>query len=90
MSDHDDEADDLAEQFLEDYEDYEEEANKSEQKINYLGEEEMKLANILLYGSPSAKQEVLVKLIYMGNANSLTRVLNAFNDNEYNRIVPSA
>jgi len=52
--------------------------------------EEVKIANVLLYGSPAAKQEIIVRLIYIENVNALAKVLNAMNDIEYRRVMPTA
>lgn len=48
------------------------------------------ITNILSYGSPAAKLEVLVKLIYIGNIDVLEGILASFTDAEYYRIIPCA
>lgn len=54
------------------------------------GSEELSVANILIYGTPAAKQEIIVKLIYIGNVQALDSVLLAMSDQEYNRVMPLA
>lgn len=51
---------------------------------------ESQIANVLLYGTPAAKQEIIVRLIYIENINALNSVLNAMSDVEYRRVVPTA
>ena len=55
-----------------------------------LGSEELQIANILIYGSPSAKQEIFVKMIELGSIDALSKVLNAMSDAEYYRNMPTA
>jgi len=45
------------------------------------------IQNIMSYGTPSAKAEVIIKLIYIGNVEVLQRVYDAIPDKELNRIV---
>lgn len=52
--------------------------------------EETRIANILLYGTPTAKQEIIIKLIYIGHIPALNSVLNAMSDAEYRRVMPTA
>jgi len=52
--------------------------------------EEAKIANVLIYGSPAAKQEIIIRLIYIENINALTKILNAMSDHEYRRVMPTA
>lgn len=54
------------------------------------GAEETRIANILLYGTPAAKQEIIIKLIYIGHIPALNSVLNAMTDPEYRRVMPTA
>lgn len=57
---------------------------------NKLSSQETQIANILLYGSPAAKQEIIIRLIYIENINALSSILNAMSDVEYRRVVPTA
>jgi len=57
---------------------------------NKMYSEETRIANILIYGSPAAKQEIITRLIYIENISALTKVLNAMSDPEYRRVVPIA
>ena len=52
--------------------------------------QETQIANILLHGTPAAKQEIIIRLIYIENINALNSVLNAMSDVEYRRVVPTA
>ena len=52
--------------------------------------EEAKIANVLIYGSPAAKQEIIIRLIYIENINALSKILNAMPDREYHRVMPTA
>lgn len=80
-----DEYDGDEENLEDDYDDNEEYDDKK-----YTESKEISIANVLLYGSPSAKQEVLIKLIYIGNVNALAKVLNSLSDPEYRRVMPTA
>lgn len=45
------------------------------------------IQNIMTYGTASAKAEVIIKLIYMGNPELLQRVYDEFSDKELNQII---
>jgi len=51
--------------------------------------DERKIVNILSYGSPAAKQEVIIKLIYLGKPEVLAKVLNSMSDADYYKVMPS-
>ena len=58
---------------------------------NYaLTPEERTVVNILTYGSPAAKQEIFVKLIYIGKIEALQKIYDSLTDAEYWRSVPLA
>lgn len=69
-------------------ESYDEYADTFDEK--YVREQEIKIANKLLYGSPAAKQEIIVQLILLGNLRALNSVLLRLNDIEYRRVMPTA
>ena len=48
------------------------------------------IPNIMSYGSPSAKAEVLVKLIMIGKPELVTQVFKAIGDKELYRIIGKA
>lgn len=52
--------------------------------------EERSIVNILSYGSPAAKQEIFVKIIYMGKPEVLQKVLDSMNDADYYKVMPSS
>lgn len=45
------------------------------------------IQNIMTFGTPSAKAEVIIKLIYIGNPDLLQRVYDQFSDKELNQII---
>lgn len=45
------------------------------------------IQNVMTYGTPSAKAEIIIKLIYIGNVEVLQKVYDALTDRELNRIV---
>lgn len=45
------------------------------------------ITNIMAYGSPSAKAEIIVKLIYLENPDVLQRVYDSITDKELERII---
>lgn len=51
---------------------------------------ENQIAQILLNGTPAAKQEIIIKLIYIENINALNSVLLHMSDVEYRRVMPTA
>lgn len=57
---------------------------------NKLYSEENRIASILLNGTPAAKQEIIIKLIYIENINALNSVLLNMSDTEYRRVMPTA
>ncbi len=73
-----------------DYDDESDEILEEPEKEDDLYSEEIRVANVLLYGSSMAKQEIIIKLITLGNVDILTKILNALTDKEYDRVMPSA
>ena len=63
---------------------------KKKMSENNLYKEESRVANILLHGTPAAKCEIIVQLVYLGNETILAKVLNAMSDVEYRRVMPTA
>ncbi len=45
------------------------------------------IQNVMTYGTPSAKAEIIIKLIYIGNVEVLQKVFAAIPDKELNRII---
>jgi len=58
--------------------------------LGNLTPEERSIVNILTYGSAAARQEVFVKLIYIGKLEALQRVYDGMTDAEYWKFVPLA
>lgn len=52
--------------------------------------EERKVVNTLSYGSIAAKQEIIIKLIYLGKPDILQKVLNSLTDADYYKVIPLA
>lgn len=52
-----------------------------------LGSNAGSVQNVMTYGTPSAKAEVIIRLIYIGNVEVLQKVYDAIPDRELNRII---
>ena len=50
-------------------------------------EQQRLIQNIMTYGTPAAKAEVIVKLIYIGNPELINKVFNSYSDKELNKFI---
>ena len=57
---------------------------------NDIYQAEQYIANVLLKGTPAAKQEIIIRLIYVENIKVLNSVFLNMSDAEYRRVVPTA
>jgi len=53
-------------------------------------EQQRLIQNIMTYGTPAAKAEVIVKLIYIGNPELLQKVYDSYSDKELNKFITFA
>jgi len=66
------------------------ETKRMSDPLSGLTPEERSIVNILSYGSPAARQEIIIKLIYLGKIEALQKVYDSMNDAVYAKCVPLA